>query len=288
MRVTTSSQPGDSRATPAVTGFRMIAGGRLLASSPPIEENHLLRCTRRAAPALAAALTLGFGVQSAVAQTPAPTTPPAIEVPTTSTTPILPVGNDIPSAGTNQCFVRLFKPKDVPTALVSEGSLAVQYRLRCAAEITGFVVSFNREVDGAETELFTTRLTDNGIIADEAFNCSGEFPGWGVSCTGNYRGGYNTVRGIASISLTDEEVANKTPFCKLGISATATTFTSVLARDPYTNKVLSNKDGTSQIRHFASGPFKVTTPACHRGASADAEASKKKPSKKASKKTRRS
>lgn len=247
----------------------------------------MLRCTKRAAPALAAALMLGVGAQSAVAQTPAPTTPPSNEVPTTSTTPILADGNDIPSAGVNQCYVRLFKPKDVPEVLVSEGSLAVQYRLRCAAEITGFVVSFNREVDGAETELFTTRLADNGIIGDQAFSCSGEFPGWGVSCTGTYKGGYNTVRGITTISLTEKEVANKTPFCKLGISATATTFTSVIARDPYTNKPLVNKDGTSQIRHFASGPFKVTTPACHRGASSDAETSKKKSKAKASKKKAR-
>lgn len=247
----------------------------------------MLRCTRRAAPAFAAALMLGLGAQSAGAQTPAPTTP-TNEVPSTSTAPILPDGNDTPTAGVNQCYVRLFKPKDVPETFIGEGSLAVQYRLRCAAEITGFVVSFNREVDGAETELFTTRLADNGIIGDQAFNCSGEFPGWGVSCTGTYKGGYNTVRGITSLSLSDKEVKDKTPFCKLGITATATTFTSILARDPYTNKVLTNKDGTSQIRHFASGPFKVTTPACHRGASADAEASKKKSTKKASKKTRRS
>ena len=245
----------------------------------------MLRCTKRAA--LAAALLLGVCVQSADAQTPAPTTPPSNEVPTTSTAAILPDGNDTPTAGVNQCYVRLFKPKDVPEALVSEGSLAVQYRLRCAAEITGFVVSFNRELDGAETELFTTRLADNGVIGDQAFNCSGEFPGWGVSCTGTYKGGYNTVRGIASIALTEKEAADKTPFCKLGISATASTFTSILARDPYTNKVLTNKDGTSQIRHFASGPFRVTTPACHRGAGADAEPSKKKSSKKASNKTRR-
>lgn len=248
----------------------------------------MLRCTKRAAPAFAAALLLGVAAQSAGAQTPAPTTPPSNEVPTTSTTPILPDGNDTPSAGVNQCYVRLFKPKDVPEALVGEGSLAVQYRLRCAAELTGFVVSFNREVDGAETELFTTRLADNGIIGDQAFSCSGEFPGWGVSCTGTYKGGYNTVRGIVTLSLSDKEVAKKTPFCELGISATATTFTSILARDPYTNKVLSNKDGTSQIRHFAAGPVRVTTPACHRGAGSDAKASTKKSSVKKSKKTRRS
>ncbi len=241
----------------------------------PPKENLLLRSTKRALPALVAAASIaGVWASASLAQTPAPTTPP-LEVDTTGA-PILPVGNDIPTPGVNQCYVRLFKPKDVPAVLQGEGTIVVQYRLRCAAEITGFTVSFNRQVEGAESELFTTRFADNGIIGDEAFGCAGEFPGWGVSCTGTYKGGYNTVRGLVSLTLSEKEVAKNTPFCKLKLRSTATTFTSVLARDPYTNKVLVNKDGTSQIRHYAAGPVRVTTPACHRGASGDAEASKKK------------
>lgn len=243
----------------------------------------MLRSTRRALPAIAAAAAIvGATAPAAFAQTPAPTTPaattPPIEVATTGA-PIAPNGDGVPSPGVNQCYVRLFKPKDFPESLGGEGTLVVQYRLRCSSDVTGFTVSFNREVDGAESELFTTRLADNGIIGDQAFNCAGEFPGWGVSCVGTYKGGYNTVRGLVALGLSDAEVKNNTPFCKLGITGLATTFTSLVARDPYTNKALVNADGTSQIRHYAAGPVRITTPACHRGAGGDAstkKASKKK------------
>lgn len=239
----------------------------------------MLRSTRRALPAIAAAAAiLGATAPATFSQTPAPATPapttPPVEVATTGA-PITASGNDIPTPGVNQCFVRLFKPKDFPAALGGEGTIVVQYRLRCAAEVTGFTVNFNRQVEGAESELFTTRLTDNGILGDQAFSCSGEFPGLGVSCIGNYSGSYGSVRGLVALTLSDKEVANGTPFCKLGITGNATTFTSLIARDPYTNKPLVNKDGTSQIRHYAAGPVRITTPACHRGAGASKKKTKR-------------
>lgn len=224
-----------------------------------------------------------FAGTAAAQTTPAPTTP--IEIPTTGA-PIAPNGTDgAPTPGTNECFARLFKPKDVPQGYDVEGSIAVQYRLRCSSDVSGYSFSFNREVQAAETEVFPTLYTSNSVIPDESFSCQGDFPGLGVNCVGTYKGRFSTIRGIVSLALTDQEVQDKTPFCKLGLSAAASTFTSLIARDPYTNKPLVNKDGTSQIRLYGAGPFKVTLPGCHRGASAEAS-KKKKPAKTTAKSAR--
>lgn len=122
---------------------------------------------------------------TAAAQTPTPTPAPApIEIPTTGA-PITPNGTDnAPTPGTNECYARLFKPKDVPASFGGEGTVVAQYRLRCSSDVTGFTFGFNRPVLSAETELFPTLLASNAVIPDESFNCAGDFPGWGLTCTG--------------------------------------------------------------------------------------------------------
>lgn len=231
---------------------------------------------RRASRAAAAVLAVGavYGASSALAET-------GIKLQATSTSPddvaitgkpIITTGTEgVPSPGNNECYARLFKPKaaSVPEELKAEDDIVVQYRIRCSSPISAFSVAFDRDVNGVEAEYPVTRYADNGITPDQAFNCGGETPGAGVSCVGTYKGGFNTIRGLVALQLTDKEIKDGTPFCKLGLKATLSTFTSQFDRDQYTNKLKTTKtvDGTTPVViNFAAGPYRVTTPACHRGA----------------------
>jgi hypothetical protein len=229
------------------------------------------------------AATAGAQSTTPAATTPAPTTP-TNEVATTGA-PIAANGTEnAPTPGNNECYARLFQPKDLPTGYSDDDStIVVQYRLRCASEVTGYGFSFNRPVTATETEVFPTLLKDNSVISDESFSCGGDFPGIGLTCTGTYRGRFSSIRAAVALERTPAEKG--VPFCKLNIQGSASVFASTVSRDPYTSKPLINKDGSSQIRHLSAGPFKVTTPACHRGASGGDAAKKSKSSKKSSKKS---
>lgn len=219
--------------------------------------------------------TAVYGASTALAQTGAPaqaTTPAATTPPTEITAtgkPITPNGTEnIPSPGNNECFVRLFKPKaaNVPETVKADDEVAVQYRMRCSTPITAFSLAFNRDVSFIEGEIAVTLLSGNAVTKDQAFSCGGATPGPGIACTGTYKGAYNTIRGLVSLPLTEQEVADGTSFCKLGLAATASVFTSEVSRDAFTGAVKKNADGTSQIANYAAGPFRVTFPQCHKGA----------------------
>jgi hypothetical protein len=154
----------------------------------------------------------------------------------------------------------------------ADDEVVVQYRLRCSSPMAAYALAFNREVSGIEAELGVTYFQGNGTPKDQSFNCGGDLPGLGVSCVGVYKGGYNTIRGLVSISLTEQEVADQVSLCKLGLTASLATFTSEVNRDQFSGKAKSNPDGTSQIANFAAGPFRVTFPQCHKGAKAAAAA----------------
>jgi hypothetical protein len=243
--------------------------------------------SRSAAAAFIATACLTAATASAQTPTaPATTTPTGPADVATTGAPIAANGTDgIPTPGNNECYARLFKPKDVPAQYLADDTVVAQYRLRCSSDVTGYSFGFNREVVSAETEIFPTLLASNALISDEAFNCSGDFPGWGVTCTGTYKGRFSTIRGLVSFQLTDEEIEAKTSFCNLAIAGTSTVWTSAVSRDPYTNKALVNKDGTSQLRNLSAGPFRVTNPTCH-GGSASAAKAKKKATKKTAKSTK--
>ncbi len=244
----------------------------------PIKEFQLHRSNWRSAARIATAAltaTAVYGASTAIAQTgaPAQATTPAATTPPTEVAitgkPITPNGTEgLPAPGNNECFVRLFKPKadNVPEVIKADDEIAVQYRLRCSTPISAFSISFNRDVTFIEGEVPVTFLSGNGITKDQAFSCGGETPGAGIACIGTYKGGYNTVRGLVSLPLTEDEVADKTSFCKLGLAATASVFTSEVLRDSFTGAVKKNADGTSQIANYAAGPYRLTLPQCHKGA----------------------
>lgn len=234
------------------------------------------RSASRAA-AVAIAATAAYGVSTAVAQTgaPAPTTPAATTPPTevaATGNPIAANGTEnVPNAGTNTCFTRLFAPKaaNVPEELKASDDIVVQYRVRCSSPISAFAIAFDRQVDGIEAEIPVTYFQGNGITKDQSFNCGGDLPGMGVSCVGTYKGGYNTIRGLVALALTDaEQKSGTTSLCKLAIKASISPFYSEVSKDLFTGAVKKNADGTSQIVNYAAGPYRVTTPQCHRGAKA--------------------
>jgi hypothetical protein len=235
------------------------------------------RSASRAA-AVAIAATAAYGVSTAVAQTgtPAQTTPTAT---TPAPTPAPNVGPDLPTngtegqpnAGTNTCFTRLFKPKasSVPDELKADDDVVLQYRIRCSSPMSAFTIAFDRQVDGIEAEIPVTFFKGNGVTPDQSFNCGGDLPGLGVSCVGTYKGGYNTVRGLVAVALSSsEQKAGTTSLCQLGIHANISSFYSEVSKDLFKGTVKTNKDGTSQIVNYASGPYRVTTPQCHKGAKA--------------------
>ncbi|MEH3053687.1 MAG: hypothetical protein PGN13_06690 [Patulibacter minatonensis] len=241
------------------------------------------RTASRAAAAVLAA-TAAYGVQAAVAQT---TTPAATTPATTPSQDITTTGGAIstngtentPNAGTNECFTRLFKPKaeSIPAEFKSEDGtdVVLQFRVRCSSPMSAFSIAFNRELSGIEAEIPVTYFNGNGVTKDQSFNCGGDTPGPGVNCVGTYKGGYNTARGLISVPLTDAEVkAGISSLCKLGINANLSTFYSEVSKDIFTGAVKKNADGTSQILNYASGPYRVTTPQCHKGAAAKKAAKK--------------
>lgn len=221
-----------------------------------------------------------YGATTAVAQTgtPAQATTPAATSPTevAATGPAIAANGteNIPNAGTNTCFARLFKPKDanVPEQFKAEDEIVVQYRIRCSSPVSAYTVSLGRDISGIEAELFVTYLNGNSVIKDQAFNCGSEIPGPGINCVGSYKGSYNTIRGLLTVPLTDAEVKAKASFCSIAMTPTLSTFTSEVSRDQFTGAVKKNADGTSQIVNYAAGPYRITRPQCHKGAKKSAAA----------------
>lgn len=252
----------------------------------PIKEFQLHRSNWRSAARLATAALTATAVYAttALAQTgtPAQATAPAATTPPTEVAatgkPIAPNGTEnLPSPGNNECFVRLFKPKaaNVPETIKADDEIAVQYRVRCSTPISAFSIGFNRDVSFIEGEINVTLFNGNAVTKDQAFSCGGMTPGAGIACTGTYKGGYNTIRGLISLPLTEREVAKGTSFCRLRLAATASVFTSEVTRDAFTGAVKKNADGTSQISNYSAGPFRVTFPQCHKGAKQPASAARR-------------
>ncbi len=152
--------------------------------------------------------------------------------------------------------------------LKSEDDIVVQYAralLEPDERVLDQLQPSGRRHRGRDSVTF---YNGNGVTPDQSFNCGGDTPGEGVSCIGTYKGGYNTVRGLVALALTDEEQKAGTGFCNLGIGGSISTFYSEVSRDLFSGKVKTNADGTSQIVNYAAGPYRITTPQCHRGAKA--------------------
>lgn len=76
---------------------------------------------------------------------------------------------------------------DDPTAV------AVKYTIQCDGKIGGYSIATapERQVTGAETEVFVTDAANN-VVGTDSFSCNGTFPGYGVNCVAPAGGEYKT------------------------------------------------------------------------------------------------
>jgi hypothetical protein len=81
----------------------------------------------------------------------------------------------------------------------------VLYVFGCGGPITGYQIQPQIGDTGFDTSTSVFDAQGNAITSD-SFTCQGDFPGWGVNCTGKYSGNYGKVTGQFSIAgkLCDE------------------------------------------------------------------------------------
>ncbi len=76
----------------------------------------------------------------------------------------------------------------------------ISYRIACSNYITSYAILLpGRQIDAIETEVFGLDRTTNQVVANDAFSCNGDLPGWGINCVGSYGGKYNVLPGNVNV-----------------------------------------------------------------------------------------
>ena len=70
----------------------------------------------------------------------------------------------------------------------------VKYVFKCSDTITGYSLITDKEVQGMETEV-QVLSADKNVVGNNAFNCQGELPGFGLNCVGQYDARNRSVNG---------------------------------------------------------------------------------------------
>ena len=70
----------------------------------------------------------------------------------------------------------------------------VKYVIKCDQPITGYSLISDKEIEGMETEV-QVLSADGNVVGNNAFNCEGELPGWGVNCVGQYDARNRSITG---------------------------------------------------------------------------------------------
>jgi hypothetical protein len=121
----------------------------------------------------------------------------------------------------------------------------LSYKIRCNAQVLGFALLSNREVDYFGTEVLTLDPA-TGESTPEQLSCEGSFPSSGFGCRGVVNYG-NTISGEFAIGRDPcEESKSKADRFKVWVSATVTEFDSV------TNKPFT----------VVTQPFRIRRPDC--------------------------
>jgi hypothetical protein len=86
-----------------------------------------------------------------------------------------------------------------------DDDVQVLYVFGCGGPITGYQIQPQIGDTGFDTATSVFDAQGNAITTD-SFTCQGDFPGWGVNCTGKYSGNYGKIIGQFSIAgkLCDE------------------------------------------------------------------------------------
>lgn len=70
----------------------------------------------------------------------------------------------------------------------------VKYVIKCDQPITGYSLITDKAIQGMETEV-QVLSADGNVVGNNAFNCQGELPGWGVNCVGQYDARNRSING---------------------------------------------------------------------------------------------
>ncbi len=145
----------------------------------------------------------------------------------------------------------------MPEELKAEDDIVVQYRIRCSSPISAFSVAFNRDVNGIEAEYPVTRYGRQRRDARSVVQLRRRDTGPRRELRRHLQGWLQHHPRPCGAAALDKEIKNGTPFCKLGLQATLSTFTTQFDRDQYTNKLKTTKtvDGTTPVViNFAAAP----------------------------------
>jgi hypothetical protein len=70
----------------------------------------------------------------------------------------------------------------------------VEYTFGCSQAITGYTILPDKQATSYETEVFGADPKTKEVVANDAFSCMGDLPGWGINCTGTYTGNWDAVK----------------------------------------------------------------------------------------------
>jgi len=73
-------------------------------------------------------------------------------------------------------------------------TFGVKYVIKCDQPITGYSLISDKAIQGMETEV-QVLSADGNVVGNNAFNCQGELPGWGLNCVGQYDARNRSING---------------------------------------------------------------------------------------------
>jgi hypothetical protein len=114
----------------------------------------------------------------------------------------------------------------------------VLYKFACSGPITGYQLQPQIGDTGFDTSTSVFDTHGNAITTD-SFTCQGDFPGWGVNCTGKYSGSYGIVTGQFAI---------------------ATKLCAEPRVDPLLTVVYATADSRGVVTQNISGPYDLGRP----------------------------
>jgi hypothetical protein len=119
-----------------------------------------------------------------------------------------------------------------------DDDVQVLYVFGCGGPITGYQLQPQIGDTGFDTATSVFDAQGNPITTD-SFTCQGDFPGWGINCTGIYSGNYGKITGQFSIAgkLCDEPRV-----------------------DPLLTVVYATVDSKGAITQNISGPYDLGRP----------------------------
>lgn len=122
--------------------------------------------------------------------------------------------------------------------LPGDDDTSVAYFFACNGPVLGYQIQPQLADTNFDTAPIVIDKAGNPVTTD-SFSCAGDFPGYGVNCTGSYSGDYNVVKGSFSIAekLCDEPRV-----------------------DALLTVVYATADAKGKVTQYMSGPYDLGRP----------------------------